>query len=103
MLTRKQVGRIIAGITQGRHDGDTIQTIPRDTKDKESGLSFKKFKDPSAKIEILPTVEYAKGGKRVKPYRDVVLITGPSGQGKSTFVANYATKFNKIFPKAPVF
>lgn len=35
--------------------------------------------------------------------RESILISGANGSGKSVFVGAYAEKFNKMFPKSPIF
>lgn len=35
--------------------------------------------------------------------RDVILLSGPSGYGKTFFVSEYAMTFNKLYPDSPVF
>ncbi len=36
-------------------------------------------------------------------HREVLLIVGKSGSGKTHFISNYCTKFNKLYPKSKIY
>ena len=40
--------------------------------------------------------------KAIAPQEGVVFITGATGSGKSTFVANFVKYYHKLYPKRPI-
>jgi len=100
MLTLNPTGKIVAQCNGGKlHDGKFVSVC-----DDTSATGFETIADPQARFEIVPTVNYIPGKKRkLEPVRDVVFVCGPSGMGKSTVLAAYARKFQRMFKKCPIF
>jgi hypothetical protein len=57
------------------------------------------------KIVPIPDVNITKSGSRLRaePKRECIYIGAPSGAGKSTYVADYAKEYHKLFPKNKIY
>jgi len=100
MLSFEERGRSIAILKGGKKNGELLSVADTD----QLMMGFESIKIPErdkGRFEIVPSVQFHDG--KVDPYRDVVLITGPSGIGKSTLCAAYAEKFSALFPGKPIY
>lgn len=100
MFTLDPVGKVVAVANGGKkYNGKFISIC-----DEEAGTGFQAIADTTAGFEIVPTVNYVAGKKKkLEPCRDVVFVCGTSGMGKSTMLASYARKFQRMFKNQPVF
>lgn len=69
---------------------------------KHNKLNKEIFLDNSD-LTIVPVPDHEREGKYIKPKRECLYMSAPSGGGKSTYVANYAIQYKKLFPKSKIY
>lgn len=87
---------LLAKITGGKYNELPIY-LDCDPDDdlKTQGGKYEKFdlSKVDGQFQVMP----------IKGKRSVIMVTGPSGSGKSYFVASYAKEYEKMNPDAPIF
>jgi len=96
-LSQKEINKIMRAIESGQemYLEDELYEHYNKSKNIIASKNKKELKLTNGYFQVLPAI--------IDNQRDAVLISGPSGVGKSTWASEYAQMYNKLFPDNQVF
>jgi len=95
-LNYEDQGRALAIIEgEGKHKKKTVSIATNEEQEDECKKTFRNINlPPEQKFQQVPD-------KNTE--RQILYITGASGSGKSTYIANYCKQYKRIFPKNEIY
>jgi hypothetical protein len=91
----KKAGGAICVIKGGKYDKDKVYLSDKEADDAEAySKSFSTVKLTDGLFQPIPNKHKE---------RDIGMIVGASGSGKSTFVAKYCAEYKKMYPSRPIY
>lgn len=93
-LNTNKEGHPLAIINGGDYDKTKIYITDKQPSESKFNKSFSKIENKSGVFSIIPNTEKE---------RDVGLVTGASGSGKSTFIKNYCKEYKRTFKNRQIY
>ena len=93
-LNLDDVGKALAKIENEGKLKNKVVSIANDDEEDECKKTFRKLELKDQKFQQMPDK---------KMNRQILYITGASGSGKSTYIANYCKQYKKVFPQNEIY